>query len=82
LCGEITNIIHSETSSLRSLNLRFPLIYTINLQSLVKGHKISVKISLNLHVVTVVFPTSVHLNFEVSTAETPSDIHASPFVKL
>lgn len=47
-----------------------------------KGHKISVKISLNLRVPTSVLSVTVRLNFEVLTAETPSVLRASPFVKL
>jgi hypothetical protein len=73
---------YSETSILHPLNLRFPSIYNINLLSLMKGHTISVKISLNLYVLTFAFSTIVHSNFEVSPAETPSILCAFPFVKF
>jgi len=36
-----------------------------------KGHKISAKIFLNLHVLTFAFSVILHSNFEVLPVETP-----------
>jgi len=47
-----------------------------------KGHKISVKISLNLQVLTFAFSVIVHSNFEVLPVKTPSIFCGFPFMKL
>ena len=66
------NYFYSATLSLHALNLHFPRIYATNLLSVLKGHTISVKMSLNLYFLTFMFFMIVHSNFEVSLAETPS----------
>jgi len=71
VCEVHVNVYFTVKLRLHPLNFCFPWIYAINIWSLLKSCKISVKISLNLCILTFAFSTIVHLNFEVLTVETP-----------
>ena len=59
-----------------SLNLHYKFMVFM------KGHEISVKISLNLQILTFAFSVILHSNFEVLPVETPLILCRFPFVKL